>query len=77
METTFENSSLSNMDLLTSLELQIESLLQLREKLSHENSSLRSKLTKITQEKATLQDKTENATVRIKKLIAQLKDDLE
>lgn len=70
------NESVSNMDMLTNLELQIEMLLQARDKLSQENSSLRHKLTKVTQDRAKLQDKTEKTATRIKKLIAQLKDDL-
>lgn len=76
METTLGNEGLSNMDLLTSLELQIESLLAHHSKLSQENDSLRDKLTKATQDRAKLQGKTEKAASRIKKLIAQLKDDL-
>ena len=77
METIIGIEGLSNMDLLTNLELQIESLLQVRDKLSQENYSLRHKLTKTTQDRAKLQNKTERTTNRIKKLISQLKDDLE
>jgi len=78
METTSENTeSLGDMDLLTNLELQIESLMQAREKLAQENEFLRHKLTRVTQERAKLQDKTEKVGTRIKKLIAKLKDDLE
>ena len=76
METIIGNEVLSNMDLLTNLGLKIESLLQTRDKLSQENTSLRQKLTGITQDRARLHNKTERAANRIKKLISQLKDDL-
>lgn len=77
METASNNDEDLQLDLLTNLELQIESLLQTREKLSQENAFLRHKLTRMTQEHARLNDKTEKVSARIKKLIAQLKDDLE
>lgn len=76
METSTGNETLSNMDLLTNLELQIESLLHNRDRLTQENDSLRHKLTKETQVCAKLRAKTESTTHRIKKLITQLKDDL-
>ncbi|MCB1828308.1 MAG: TIGR02449 family protein [Coxiellaceae bacterium] len=73
---TSVKESFSNIDMLTHLELQIEGLMNAREKLSQENNSLRHKLTKVTQERARLYDKTERAAARIKRLIAQLKDDM-
>lgn len=78
MEANSENvESLDQMDLLTNLELQIETLMQAREKLSQENEFLRHKLTRVTQEHAKMQDKSEKVGSRLKKLITKLKDDLE
>lgn len=62
---------------LINLELQIESLLQTHEKLRNENHSLRQKLVKITQERAELLDKNQKATAKIKRIISQLRSEMQ
>jgi uncharacterized protein (TIGR02449 family) len=59
------------------LELQIESLLQTYEKLRSENNYLRQRLTKLTQERAELLDRNKKATVKIKRIISQLRSEIQ
>ncbi len=67
---------MDNYDLIN-LELQIESLIKSREQLQTENSSLRQKLIKLTQERAELLDKNKRATSKIKRIISQLRNELQ
>lgn len=67
---------MENYDLLN-LELRIESLIQSRQKLQCENSSLRQKLIKLTQERADLLDKNQKAAVKIKRIISQLRNEVQ
>ena len=62
---------------LTNLELQIETLLQDRRALKDENLSLRQKLFKTTHERALLQVKNQTAASRIKRVLSQLRSDIE
>lgn len=59
------------------LELQIETLIQSREQLKMENVSLRQKLIKLTQERAELLDKNKRAATKIKRIISQLRNELQ
>lgn len=59
------------------LELQIEMLIQSREKLLHENLSLRQKLIKLTQERAELIDKNKRAASKLKRMIVQLRNEIQ
>jgi uncharacterized protein (TIGR02449 family) len=59
------------------LELQIETLLHSREQLQIENSSLRQKLLKLTQERAELLDKNKRAVTKIKRIISQLRNGIQ
>jgi uncharacterized protein (TIGR02449 family) len=59
------------------LELQIETLLDSREQLRIENSSLRQKLLKLTQERAELLDKNKRAATKIKRIISQLRNGIQ
>lgn len=61
---------------LINLELQIESLLQSHHKLLVENTSLRHKLIKLTQERAELVDKHRKAVIKIKRIVSQLRTEL-
>jgi len=61
---------------MTNLELQIEALLQDRQQLMFENSSLRKKLFKLTQERSILQKKSQVASQKIKRVITQLRSDV-
>lgn len=67
---------MENFDLIN-LELQIESLIKSREQLLSENSSLRQKLVKLTQERAELLDKNKRAGSKIKRIISQLRNELQ
>lgn len=67
---------MENLDLIN-LELQIETLLQLHEKLKSENHSLRQKLVRINQERAELLDKNKKATSKIKRIMSQLRSELQ
>jgi uncharacterized protein (TIGR02449 family) len=67
---------MDNFDLIN-LELQIESLLQAHEKLRTENLSLRQKLVKLTQERAELADTNSKAAVKIKRIISQLRNEMQ
>ncbi len=67
---------MENLDLI-SLELVIETLLQSHEKLKIENGSLRHKLVKITQERAELLDKNKKAATRIKRIMSQLRSEMQ
>jgi len=60
---------------LNHLELQIETLIKIRNHLSIENQSLRHKLGKTTHDRAVLADKNKNAASKIKKIISQLKNE--
>ena len=60
--------------IINNLELQIEHLLATYGRLYGENATLRKKLIKITQERATLLDKNKKATNHIKRMLTQLKD---
>ena len=59
-----------------SLELQLDHLLNSHHQLGLENQSLRQKLTKLTQERAHLLEKNQQATVKIKRILAQLKKEV-
>jgi len=61
---------------LTNLDLQIEALLRDRRNLKMENHSLRLKLFRLTQERAQLHDKNQIAASKIKRVISQLRSDL-
>ncbi len=61
---------------LTDLDLRIEALLRDRRHLKMENQSLRQKLFKITQERAQLQDKNLTAASKIKRVLSQLRSDI-
>jgi uncharacterized protein (TIGR02449 family) len=61
---------------LTRLESQIEILLKSRDQLRAENHSLRQKLAKVTQERADLLGKNQKASLKIKRIIAQLRNDI-
>ena len=69
METTINYNDLTN------LELKVDHLLTDRTKLITENQSLRQQLSKITQERAHLTDKNKRAMVKVKTIIAQLKEE--
>lgn len=58
-------------------ELQIELLIQSREQLKLENLSLRQKLVKLTQERAELLDKNKRAAVKIKRIISELRNEMQ
>ncbi len=62
---------------ITKLEIQINSLIQSRNRLNDENKSLRQKLMKLTQEKAELLDKNTRAITKVKRVISQLRDELQ
>lgn len=62
---------------LNHLELQIETLLQTREKLLSENLSLRQKLIKLTQERAELLDKNKRAASKLKRILVQLRNEIQ
>lgn len=62
---------------LINLELQIETLIKSREMLRAENSLLREKLTKLTRVGAELRDKNKRATIKIKRIISQLRNELQ
>ena len=59
---------------LNNLESQIENLLKLHRQMRAENHSLQQKLGKLTQERAILLEKNQKATVKIKRIISQLKE---
>jgi len=61
---------------LSNLELQIEALLDSREQLQSDNGSLRGKLSKLTQQRAELQDKNTKAASNIKRILSQLRTEL-
>jgi cell division protein ZapB len=63
-------------DLLNNLESQIESLLLVREQLKAENHSLRQKLSKLLQERATLAEKNQQAANKVKRVISQLRNEI-
>jgi uncharacterized protein (TIGR02449 family) len=61
---------------LANLDLRIDSLLRDRRNLKVENQSLRQKLFKLTQERAQLHDKNLTAASKIKRVISQLRSDI-
>ena len=61
---------------LNDLETQIEALMKSHQLLRAENHSLRQKLVKTTQERADLLDKNQKATVKIKRIIGQLRNEI-
>jgi uncharacterized protein (TIGR02449 family) len=61
---------------LANLDLRIDSLLRDRRNLKVENQSLRQKLFKLTQERAQLHDKNQTAASKIKRVISQLRSDI-
>jgi len=61
---------------LTDLDLRIDALLRDRRHLKLENHSLRQKLFKLTQERARLQDKNLTAASKIKRVLSQLRSDI-
>ncbi len=62
---------------LANLELQIEYLLQTFERLRSENLFLRQKLIKLTQERADLTDKNKKAATKIKRIVSQLRSEVQ
>ena len=61
---------------LANLDVQIDVLLRDRRHLKMENHSLRQKLFRLTQERAQLHDKNQIAALKIKRVISQLRSDL-
>lgn len=61
---------------LANLDVQIDALLRDRRNLRMENQSLRLKLFRLTQERAQLHDKNLIAASKIKRVISQLRSDL-
>lgn len=61
---------------MANLELQIEALIHAKQQLMLENDSLRKKLTKLTQERAHLNDIKERTVSLIKRVISQLRADV-
>lgn len=61
---------------LTKLETQIEALMKAHQLLKAENSSLRQKLVKITQERADLLERNQKASTKVKRIISQLRNDI-
>jgi uncharacterized protein (TIGR02449 family) len=59
------------------LELQLETLIKSRQELKDENSCLRHKLVKLTQERAELIDKNSRAMAKIKRILAQLRNEVQ
>ncbi len=58
------------------LELQVEHLIRATERLKAENFALRHKLANHDRERHRLQDKNHQATVKIKRIMNQLKEEL-
>lgn len=69
------NSNLNNNDL-GHLELKVDHLLNERMKLISENQSLRQQLLKASKERATLADKNKRATIKMKAILSQLKEEI-
>lgn len=61
---------------LANLDQRIEALLRDRRHLKVENQSLRQKLFRLTQERAQLQDKNIMAANKIKRVLSQLRSDI-
>lgn len=61
---------------LVNLDVQIDALLRDRRNLKIENQSLRLKLFRLTQERARLFDKNQIAASKIKRVISQLRSDI-
>ena len=61
---------------LNNLEFQVDTLLSNLEKLQIENQGLRSQLTHSNRERTHLKEKNQKAVVKIKRIIAQLKDEI-
>ncbi len=61
---------------LANLDQRIEALLRDRRHLKVENQSLRQKLFRLTQERAQLQDKNLMAANKIKRVLSQLRSDI-
>lgn len=61
---------------ISDLELQIDNLIRAMERMKTENQSLRHKLSNSSQERARLQDKNKRASIQIKQVIRQLKEEL-
>ncbi len=61
---------------LANLDQRIEALLHDRRHLKLENQSLRQKLFRLTQERAQLQDKNFMAASKIKRVLSQLRSDI-
>ena len=61
---------------LADLDQRIDALLRDRRHLKGENQSLRQKLFKLTQERAQLQDKNLIAASKIKRVLSQLRSDI-
>ena len=61
---------------LNGLELQVECLIRTIQQLETENRSLQQRLHSAVQDRSTLQERHHHATVQIKKIISQLKEEL-
>jgi|JI10StandDraft_1071094.scaffolds.fasta_scaffold1664151_2 uncharacterized protein (TIGR02449 family) len=61
---------------LADLDIRIDSLLRDRQHLKVENQSLRQRLFRLTQERAQLQDKNLIAASKIKRVLSQLRSDI-
>jgi uncharacterized protein (TIGR02449 family) len=62
---------------LINLELRLESLLKSHDQLRHENTALRQKLVKLTQERAELLATNNKTAVKIKRIISQLRSEMQ
>lgn len=61
---------------LSNLELQIDSLLDNLNRLKSDNQALRNQLAMSMQERSQLQEKNEEAAMKIRRIISQLKEEL-
>ena len=61
---------------LKDLELQVEQLIVTIQQLESENASLKRRLHSAVQDRSSLQERHQNASAQIKKIISQLKEEL-
>lgn len=61
---------------LNNLESQIEALLKTHQQFRAENQLLQQKLVKLTQERAVLLEKNQKAITKIKRMVAQLRNEI-
>lgn len=76
MITEAPETSIINPPQLRDLEEKINHLIATRNHLRMENTSLRKKLSRATQERAQLADKNTKATVMLKRILGRLKNEL-